>query len=162
MAFTTYTRVDGRVLDLSRLSEPECTYLSAAAHAFNSGTPWAEFCQLAYSSDNPVIEQGRATARTVESPLFLALLDMEWRLGVRQGFLNWPEPADGDPFADEWLSVAAAAQAAGVTRAAVYQAVERGILVSQGERPTVVSANSIKVWSVNAVRQRAGEARRSA
>lgn len=152
----TYTRVDGTVLDLSRLTEPERRYFDLAANQYRRGVPWADFCQLAPSSQNPVIEQGRATARTVASPLFLALLDMEWRLGVRQGYLKWHSPIEDDPFADEWLTVAAAAARAGVTRAAVYQAAERGVVISQGDRPSVISARSLSGWTVNTVRQRAG------
>ena len=156
MSPCTYTRVDGRVLDISKLADSERAYFDKAAVMFLEDAAWAEFCQLTYASANPAIEQGRATARTVESPLFLALLDMEWRLGVGQGCLTWTEALTDDPFADQWISVSDAADAAGVTRAAVYQAAARGILISGDARPTVISANSLKGWSVNGVRQRAG------
>lgn len=153
----TYTSVDGRVLDLSQLGAPERGYLEMAAQQYEADVPWAEFCQLTYSAANPVIVQGRATAKTVESPLFLGLLDMEWRLGVRQGFLTSTAPTVADdPFADEWLLVGEAASILGVTRAAVYQAVERGTLISHGARPARISANSLKGWLVNAVRKRSG------
>lgn len=96
---TTYTTSNGRILSLEGLSPREQSYLGKALVAYRAGIPWADFCQITHSPDNPALEAGRATARSFEGPLMNAIVDLECRLGVRQGFLR-PSPGrdvDGDP-----------------------------------------------------------------
>lgn len=152
----TYTEMNGQVLELSGLSRAESAYFEQALTAFRARVPWSDFCKITQAAENPALEAGRVTNRSIESPLFLAILDMECRLGVEQGFLR-PSPgaSDSDPLADEEISIADAAKATGVSRQTLYTAVESGELIGTRERPARISRNSLSRWQPRRTRQRA-------
>lgn len=162
----TYTTLDGDVLNLEALSEREKEHFDRACAAFKKGMPWDEFMnQLVDGAANPLVEPGRrVTRRTLDSPLYRALLDLGNRLGIRQGKFRPAEGdvVDSDPLADEEIPVARAAELAGVSLKAVYLAIERGGLIAARDRPARVSGRSLQHWTVNETRQKAGKSRGAA
>ena len=155
---TTYTRADGSVLDISGFLPEEDAYLDQAIEAYRADAAWEDFAVILQLPDNPTLDGGRITRRTVEHPLFLALLDLEARLGAKQGFLK---PAEGDdlerdPLDDEALSVVEAARVAGVTRQTIYNAIEAGDVIAFEMKPTRISRNSLAAWRPHEGRQLAG------
>jgi hypothetical protein len=162
----TYTTLDGRVLDLSNLSEPERAYFDHCYTAYHAGMRWDEFVPLAGGAANPLVRAtgGRITEAVWTHPLYRAVRDLEARLGVRQGEIA-PSPGDDverDPIEDEWLSVAEAAARKGVTVQGLHEAIKRGAVLATAARPgttrRVVSRNSVERWSPVVVRQAAGRA----
>lgn len=153
----TYTRSDGKVLDLSGLAENELAYFERALAAYRTAVPWFEFCQFTQSAENPALERGRATIRSIEHPLFLAILDMEGRLGVKQGYLR-PAPGhaiERDPLADAEVSIIDAAREKGVSRQTLYVAIAEGTLVGTKVRPARISKNTLVHWRPQRVRAKA-------
>ncbi len=153
----TYTEAGGHVLDLSEMTAAESRYFEKALAAYRAGVPWAEFCQFTQAPENPALEAGRATRRSIEHPLFLALLDMEARLGVRQGYLRKAPGWDinRDPFDDEEVSIVEAARERGVSRQTLYTAIDTGDLVGTRHRPARISRNSLARWRPMRVRRSA-------
>ncbi|MEX0783794.1 MAG: hypothetical protein WD557_14210 [Dehalococcoidia bacterium] len=157
---STYLTLDGEVLGLSRLDPSQRALLAEASAAFQRNMPWSEFANhYVDGPGNPLLEVGfRVTRDVARHPLFVALRDMEDRLGIKQGRLK-PRTGDDpaiDPFKDEFLTIAEAAELKGVSLRAVYKAVDRGALVTTDGRPTCVSVNSLHTWDVNAARRDAG------
>ena len=143
----TYMTTTGRVLDLHGLDGRETAFFERALDAFRRGTPWPEFCELTQSPNNPALEQGRATVRSIENPLYVALIDMEGRLGVAQGFLRSQGAfLDVDPMVDYGVSVQDAAAERHVSRQTLYNAIESGQLIATRERPLRISRNSLTRW----------------
>ncbi len=160
----TYVMSTGEVLDLSELTSNERAYFDECVKAYRSGESFEDFArQRTFLPANPALApDGRLTSANVNHPLFRAVLDLEGRLGVRDGFLRLAPGSnvDSDPLDDELVSVVRAAKEKGVTRETVYNAIERGQLVATNERPVRVSATSLRRWEPSRGRQRAG--RRSA
>ena len=162
--YTTYTTASGKTYDLTHLTAEEEAYLDRAVAAYTRNIAWAEFCQITFSAENPALVNGRLTRDRVDHPLFRAILDLEGRLGIRQGKLGAGSGSDlaRDPFGDELLSITAAAALRGVTRETIYQAAERGDLVVLGERARPrVSRNSLDRLVISEARQRAGRRARA-
>jgi hypothetical protein len=158
----TYATLDGDILDLESLSPREREHFDRALLAYRSGMNWSAFMnEMVDGKANPLIDPGRrVTRRTLESPLYRALLDLGNRLGIQQGKFK---PAEGDdlgtePTEDREVPVAEAATRAGVSLKAVYLAIERGDLIATKDRPARVSRRSLDRWTPNVVRQRAGQA----
>lgn len=159
----TYTTLDGDVLDLRSLKDDESVYLTVAVTAYTENMSWERFSDLVAGTVNPVVAAagGRVTEAVWRHPLFQAVRDMEDRLGLRQGELAPDEGcnADSDPFEDQWLPASDAAQSKGVTVAGLHSAIKRGQVIARratpGGRRIVVSANSLRHWTPNAVRQSA-------
>ena len=168
--YSTYLSLDGRVLDLSALTDEQRAFFARCWQAYQANMPWSTFADLATSPDNPLVRDagGWVTRIVYDHPLFRAVSDLEDRLGLRQGELA---PEEGlnpsrDPLADEWLSVSDAARRKGVSVSAVHQAIARRELVSRpaksGGSWLVVSANSLAGWTPNPVRQAAARRKRPA
>ncbi len=155
----TYLTLDGRVLDLSGLSDEERRFFGECLERRRAGLAWSEFSLFAQGSRNPlVVRAGRVTPEVWAHPLFQAVRDLEDRLGIEQGFLR-PGPDDDpstDPLADEWVPSARAAEAKGVTLPGLHKAVKRGDLVGRVERGRLeVSRRSLERWTPDRVRQAA-------
>ncbi len=162
----TYTTLDGTVLDLAGLSPDEQAFLERCTAAYRAPVTWEQFSRLVEGDDNPLLHAtgGRVTRTVWAHPLFQALLDLEGRLAIQEGAPVEPgEDPDRDPFADEWLSVAEAAQRKQVTVQGLHQAIQRGLVVAAPARPggtrLVVSANSLARWTPVRARQAAGRKR---
>ncbi len=163
----TYTTLAGEVLDLSTLTKHEREYFERCYTAWKENRTWTEISNLVTGPENPLLKetQGRITQEVWDHPLFQTIRDLEDRAGIQQGELKRVRGADAgaDPIADEWVSVAEAARAKGVTRQAIGQAISRGELVAiaqrHGGRARVLSKRSLDAWQPSRVRQAAGLAR---
>lgn len=110
-----YTDADGRTFSLDALSPEERAYFEKALQAYRANVSFGEFCQITQSARNPAAEGGRMTARSFQNPLMIAILDLEGRLGVRQGkLLRTPsEDVESDPIDRAPAVAGGAAVAAG-------------------------------------------------
>jgi len=115
-AVLTYTTIDGQVIDLSDLSPEDRAFFDRCYAAYQADMPWHDFSLLAQGEENPVVRAaGRITRAVMAHPLYMAVRDLEDRVGLRQGELE-PSPGeqwDTDPVDDEWLRVGAAAERKG-------------------------------------------------
>ena len=96
------------------------------------------------------------------SPLFRAVQDLEFRIGIRCQMVG-PSPGDdveADPLRDGSLSVVDVAERKGVSVRAVHKAIARGDLVAHG-RPASISERSAEAWAISHGRQRSGRTPRA-
>ena len=110
----TYTTLDGKVLNLSPLTDEERAYFDRCFAAYRDGISFFLFQDLVTGPENPVLRptQGRITDAVWSHPLFQALRDLEDRIGIQQGELG-PDPGDDrapEPF------TSAGPHSAGATR----------------------------------------------
>lgn len=163
----TYTRLDGRVVDLTPLTAEERTFFDRCLAGYRDGMPWPDFVRLAEGTENPLIRAtgGMVTRAVWKHPLFQAVRDLEHRLGIHQGYLR-PGPEDDptrDPLKDEWIRVPEAARRKGITVPALHLAIKRGDVIARPAKPggvwLAVSMNSLTHWRPNSVRQAAGRKR---
>lgn len=159
----TYTTLDGKVLDLTDVRDEERTYFERCVMAYRAGMAWEDFTVLAEGLANPLIRStdGLITRMIYDTPLYQAVRDLEDRLGIEQECLA-PDPTDcvaSDPLVDEWLSVADAASAKGVTVPGLHKAIRRGSVIARPANPgnarLVVSRNSLARWAPSRARQAA-------
>lgn len=167
----SYRTLDGEVLDLTHLTDDEQQFFDRCYRAYRAArVGWEAFSALVAGRENPVVRAagGLVTRAVMAHPLYVAVHDLENRVGLRTGDLAAEPEVDlaRDPLADDWLSPSAAAAIKGVTRAAVHLASQRGDVVARPAKPggrwTLISANSLARWTPVAVRQAAGRARASA
>ncbi|MBI2171257.1 MAG: hypothetical protein HYU30_04445 [Chloroflexi bacterium] len=159
----TYRTLERKVLDLINLTDEEMVFLTVALTAYKENMSWERFSDLVAGRVNPLVAAagGRVNEAVWGHPLFQAARDMEDRLGLRQGMLAPEEGCnpDADPFEDQWLPAAPAAQSKGVTVAGLHRAIKRGQVIARpakpGGRRIVVSANSLRAWTPDPVRQSA-------
>jgi hypothetical protein len=158
----SYITLDGRVLDLSGLTEPEQAFLAAIRAAYERDDDWLEVTNRVTSAENPVLTAtaGRITRAAWERPLFQAVQDLADRVGVRQGAIAAVGSDVPDPFGDAWIPASDAATRKGVTRGAIHAAIRHGDLLARPARPgsnrLVVSVGSLGQWTPSPRRQRAG------
>ena len=151
--FKTYVTLDNEILDLSALTETEVMQVDRSWKAFLAGEDYSAIHAMTQPPG------GFVTRSYFESPLGQVLQDIEFRAGIRSGTVG-AEPGDdidANPFRDVMVSVAAAAEAKGVTIRAIHKAIERGDLIAFG-RPAQVSEISLESWAVSRGRQKAGRA----
>ena len=154
------------MIDLSDLSPEERDFFDRCYAAYQADMPWHDFSLLAQGNENPVVRAtGRITRAVMAHPLYMAVRDLEDRVGLRQGELE-PTPGqrwDTDPVDDEWLRVGAAAERKGVTVPGLHQAIRRGDVIAHpataGGSWRVVSRNSLDRWVPSPVRHAAGRHR---
>lgn len=96
------------------------------------GVSYFEIYRAALGPGSPAL-QGRARVdrKLAGSPLYLAAQDIATRAGIEQGLILAPEherARRGAPTDGSMISVTQAASLIGITRAAVYKAIERGAL----------------------------------
>ncbi len=159
----TYRLLDGKVLDLSAVSEQEAAYVRKAVDAYRTGAGWVAMSHLVESPDNPWLREthGVITRQVWDTPGFQALRDLEDRAGMRDGSLRTEpgfDPAE-DPAADEWISTTVAAKMRGVTLGGLLGAIRRGDVLARprhdGGTWREVSLRSLLAWQPNATRQAA-------
>jgi len=164
MWMETYTTLDGGVLDLFWLEGVEHAFAERIIAMYQANTDWREFSNIIVSSENPLIRdtEGRVTREVWEHPLFQMARDLEDRLGIMQGHLATPDDpveVDRDPFEDDWMPVAEAADHKGVTPQGLYGAIRRGDVIARPRKPgdpwTQVSRRSLDSWKPNELRQAA-------
>lgn len=124
----TYTLLNGKTLDLSDLSPSERPFLRDLQRMAEQDISYFEIARTAIGPGSPAL-RGRQTIdrRTAATPLYLAAEDMATRAGIQQGLILAPEfehlraefPTDGSH-----ISAAQAANLIGISRAAVYKAID--------------------------------------
>lgn len=165
----TYTTLERRVLDLSRMTEEERAYFEECWRAFLAGEESVEFENTrVFSARNPLLREagGMITRSSFENPLLWALRDLGNRLGVAQGRFKPHRDSHPEvhPLDDEgWLTVPDAARRKGVTVQGLHNAIKRGDVIAhpakEGGSGPRVSRNSLDAWQPNPRRQAAGRAR---
>ena len=164
----SYTTLDGRVLDLSDITEAGRAFFDRCAELYHEGSGWMTISGLVSSTENPLLRPtgGMITPAVHEHPLFRALEDLGYRAGIREGKVQ-AGPADDpglDPFTDEWITTSAALERKGVVRSGLLAAVKRGAVIARpakvGGSHLVVSVRSLERWQPMEGRQKAGRASR--
>ena len=92
---TTYTTLDGQVLDLTGLTAEERQHLVRCYLAYRAGMDWGQFSHLVVGPENPMMHHtaGMVTPEMWRHPLYQAVRDLEDRLGIKQGEVD-PDPGD--------------------------------------------------------------------
>ena len=90
-----YTTLDGRVLDLSALTDEERAYFDRLYAAYQDGATWGSFSRLVEGIEIPLLRAtgGHVTPAVWDHPLFQAVRDLEDRVGIARGGVL-PEPGD--------------------------------------------------------------------
>jgi hypothetical protein len=121
--------VEGREVDLGALDARQRAFLADLEKMKRQGVSYFEIYRTALGPGSPALEgRRRVNRRIVESPLYLAAREIATRAGIEQGLILAPEreqerakaPTDGS-----MISVTQAAVLIGMTRAAVYKAIEK-------------------------------------
>jgi excisionase family DNA binding protein len=124
--------LDGRSVDLGGLDARRRAFLADLEKMRRQGVSYFEIYRAALGPGSPALEgRARVDRKLAGSPLYLAAQDISTRAGIEQGLILAPEhagaraeaPADGS-----MISVTQAAALIGITRAAVYKAIERNAL----------------------------------
>lgn len=127
-----YTLLDGRHLSLTGLDARERAFLADIEKMVRQGISYFEVYRAAVGSGSVALGgRNRIDRKIAESPLYLVAVDLATRAGIKQGLVLAPEheherasaPTDGS-----MISVAQAADLIGISRAAVYKAIEKGAL----------------------------------
>lgn len=163
----TYTTLDGRVLDLTDLSDEERAFFDRCLADYQAGVTWERLAHLVEGPDNPLVRvAGRVTQAVWDHPLYQAVRDLEDRAGIRDGYLTPGSDDDPtlDPLEDEWIPAMKAAASKGVTLPGLHKAIDRGDVIARPAKPggarLMVSARSVRCWHPNPVRQAARRKRR--
>ncbi len=127
-----YTLLDGRRLSLAGLGARERAFLADIEKMVRQGISYFEVYRAAAGPGSVALGgRNRIDRKMAGSPLYLVAVDLATRAGIKQGLVLAPEheheragaPADGT-----MISVAQAADLIGISRAAVYKAIEKGAL----------------------------------
>jgi excisionase family DNA binding protein len=117
---------------LAGLDARERTFLADIEKMVRQGISYFEVYRAAAGPGSVALGgRNRIDRKIAESPLYLVAVDLATRAGIKQGLVLAPEheheraraPADGS-----MISVAQAADLIGISRAAVYKAIEKGAL----------------------------------
>jgi excisionase family DNA binding protein len=127
-----YRLLDGRTIDLRGLTVRERAFLADLQKMGKADISYFEIERVAVGPGSPALGgRNRVDTRIAETPLYLAAEDIATRAGIEQGLVLAPEheakravaPSDGS-----MISVTQAAELIGVSRTAVYKAIEKGTL----------------------------------
>ncbi len=154
----TYTTIRGVAVSLADLTEEQKNYLAGCYAAYQRGMRSAEFGnRFVFGLENPLLKTtgGMITQEVWDHPLFKAVHDLEFRLGIAQRNYAQEDGIDisSDPFQDEWIPVSRAAAEKGVTPNGIYLAVKRGDIVASQSGVMKVSARSLQNWHPDLIRQ---------
>jgi len=124
--------LDGRILDLRELDSREQAFLRDLQKMSRQRVSYFEVYRAATGPGSPALRgRNRIDGQIVESPLYVAARDIATRVGIQQGLVLAPEHATARVAAPKDASMISASQAAdliGISRAAVYKAIEKGAL----------------------------------
>lgn len=165
LSYRTYTRLNGKVLNLASLCADDLAFLlEAYARSKDLDTDPLLFGPWIVSSANPLLKRSIEPAKVlVDHPLLLALWDIEGRLNLALDRCSLGTSAIvDDPFADEFISVAEAANRRGARVTAIRKAGARGELVVTNDRPNMVSLRSLRNWMSDNVERAVDGRKRSA
>ena len=129
---STYTLLDGRRLSLAALDARERAFLADLEKMVRQGINYFEIYRAAAGPGSVALGgRNRIDRKLAESPLYLVAVDLATRAGIRQGLVLAPEYEHERASASRdssMISVAQAADLIGISRAAVYKAIEKGAL----------------------------------
>jgi len=122
--------LDGRTVQLGSLAARERAFLADLGKMKRQGVDYFEIYRTALGPGSPALEgRNRVDRRLVETPFYQVAEDIVTRAGIEQGLIVAPE------YEEEWaakaprdfsmISVTQAATLIGITRAAVYKAIEK-------------------------------------
>lgn len=126
--------LDGRSVELGTLDTRQRAFLADLDKMQRQGVSYFEIYRTALGPGSLALQgRSRVDRRLAASPLYLAAQDIATRAGIAQGLILAPEHerersnarADGS-----MISVTQAAALIGVTRAAVYKAIEKQALAA--------------------------------
>jgi hypothetical protein len=127
-----YTLLDGRQLSLAGLDARERAFLTDLEKMARQSISYFEIYRVAVGPGSIALGgHNRIDRQLAESPLYLVAVDLATRAGIKQGLILAPQhehqrasaPTDG-----AMISVAQAADLIGISRAAVYKAIDKGAL----------------------------------
>lgn len=126
--------LDGRSVDLGTLDVHRRAFLADLDKMVRQGVSYFEIYRTALGPGSLALQgRGRVDRKLAESPLYLVAQDIATRAGIEQGLILAPQhererskaPTDGS-----MISVTQAAEVIGITRAAIYKAIERKTLAA--------------------------------
>lgn len=128
----TYKTLDGTILDLSEIEVFEQKFLQLLKLMVKNNASYFDIARTAIGPGSPALQGRHSLDReTAQTPLYRAAVDIATRSGIDQGLILAPEheakrknfPTDGSHF-----SVAQAAEYIGISRSAVYKAIQANTL----------------------------------
>ena len=129
---TSYRLLDGEKLDLRESGGRERAFLRDLEKMVDEGVSYFEVYRTAIGPGSPALGgRNRVDRERVTSPLYRAARDIALRAGIKQGLILAPEHESRRadvPRDATMISVAQAADLIGISRAAVYKAIEKGTL----------------------------------
>jgi predicted DNA-binding transcriptional regulator AlpA len=124
--------LDGRLVDLVDCDDRQKAFLRDLQKMVRQGVSYFEVYRAAVGPGSPALQgRSRIDRRIVESPLYLVARDIATRAGISQGLVLAPAHEDeraAAPPEASMISVAQSADVVGITRAAIYKAIEKGTL----------------------------------
>lgn len=124
----TRTLLNGKRLDLTGLSPAEHAFLRDLRRMAENDVSYFEIARTAIGPGSPALRgQQTIDRRTAATPLYLAAEDIATRAGIEQGLILGPELEHlraGFPTNGSHISAAQAADFIGISRAAVYKAID--------------------------------------
>lgn len=126
--------LDGRKVELGTLDARQRAFLADLDKMERQGVSYFEIYRTALGPGSLALQGRSRVDRTLaESPLYLAAQDLATRAGIAQGLILAPEHArehEKAPVDGSMMSVTQAAALIGITRAAVYKAIEKQALAA--------------------------------
>src|SRR6266478_2015517 len=122
--------LSGQVVDLRELDAREQEFLRDLEKMSRQGVSYFEIYRTATGPGSLALHgRNRIDRNIVESPIYLVARDIATRAGIKQGLILAPEHAEKRAQAPTDASMISASQAAdliGISRTAVYKAIEKG------------------------------------
>jgi len=129
---TKYRLLDGRLVDLRDLDARERAFFADLRKMARQDISYFEVERTALGPGSPALRgRNHVDRRLAETPLYLAAQDLVTRLGIKQGLILAPEYEHERakfPTDRSMISAVQAADLIGISRAAVYKAIEKGTL----------------------------------
>jgi excisionase family DNA binding protein len=124
--------LDGRVLDLGELDGRQRAFLADLDKMERQGVSYFEIYRAALGPGSPALQgRSRVDRKLAEAALYRTAQDIATRAGIAQGLILAPDHEAERmkaPTDSSMISVTQAAALIGITRAAVYKAIEKKTL----------------------------------
>ena len=148
-----YKLLDGREVDLGKLDARQRAFLAGLDKMARQDVSYFEVYRTALGPGSPALGgRNRIDRKLAETPLYLAAQDMATRVGIAQGLILAPEHENQRSKAPDdasMISVTQAASLIGISRAAVYKAIDRDALDTlQIGNVTVVNRQSAEAYRI--------------
>lgn len=127
--------LSGETVDLAGLKARDIAFLKDLQRMAKDGTSFFELERAAIGPGSPALQGwGRVTRKIVASPLYRVAADIATRAGIAEGLILAPEHEDKRseiPADRSLVSVTQAANALGISRAAVHKAIQQKRLAAR-------------------------------